>query len=82
MDDDGGHATWSGGRLQGEWRRVATWSAQTPNIISTKREHSRLTQHSNKKYFLFKNQCVIYKRGDTLFIDTSVLERKRGSVGV
>ena len=68
MDDDGGHATWSGGRLQDEWWRVATWNAQTPKIRPTKREHSRLTQHFDKVSFLFKIQCVKSIRQGTLFI--------------
>ena len=47
MEKNGGHATWSGGRLQDGWWKVATWSALHSRydpgmkVLKTHREKGR-----------------------------------------
>jgi len=57
---------------------VATCSY--PCQEKTKRKY-RNTLDSLKQSFFTSKFNMIYNRGDTLFIDMSVLERKRGRVG-
>ena len=66
-------------RLQDNWWRTATWSAQTPKIRPNF-QGTKLTKHSCRVSLLFQIQVYFYKRGNTLFIYMSALERKRGRV--
>jgi len=70
------HATWNGGRFQDEWWRAATWSAQTLKIRPKKESTQVLLNTLAEFLFYFKIQCLIYKRGDTLFINIGEEERK------
>ena len=75
------HVTWrmSYSKMSGEESPLKCTHTQDKTY---KGEHSNLTKNSCKVSLLFQNSMCFYKRGDTLFIDMSALERKRGRVGV